>query len=688
MSILQLHLFRLAWGLQAAFLLSVTLSAAQPPYRVLDRHPHLLRTGAHEEWSWFATRQPEGNQLELRFAAEASPSESTLFIQQDDVKWDWPVALNGRPLGKLFAMEARLLNGLAIPGGLLRTGKNTLVIGPGRDAEDIVVEQIALDSRPRPIALAEGALEIVVTEGSNALPCRLTIVNEDGVLVPMTALSHPPPAIRPGVAYLADGRARLGLRAGKYTVYATRGFEYSLAQGRISVDAGKETRLRLSLEREVDTRGWVACDTHIHTLELSGHGDATLAERMITLAGEGIELPIATEHNRNADYAAARHRLGLSNWFTAVTGNEITTKAGHFNAFPFLTNSPAPDAQIEHWPDLMRAIRQTTNVQVVILNHPRGFHSNFIPFAPTNYDAATGENLRGFDFTFDAIELAHSGALRSDIMQVYRDWFALLNHGYRIPGVGSSDSHDVSRYIVGQGRTYIPCPDSDLGHIDVDLACRNLRAGRAVVSLGLLTRMKVNGTYSSGDLATGIFGDINVQVLVDGPSWIRADKLEIFANGVKVQEVKIPDSRRVRKLDYHWTYPKPGHDVHLVAIATGPGVTGPYWAISRPYQPDSTSWTPRVIGSTNPIWVDADGDGKFTPPREYARALLVRMDHRLDRLLPALGGYDEAVAVQAAALCRSASLLAATTEFQLQLDQAEPFVRAAFQKVADGFKSK
>ncbi len=66
----------------------------------------------------------------------------------------------------------------------------------------------------------------------------------------------------------------------------------------------------------------------------------------------------------------------------------------------------------------------------------------------------------------------------------------------------------------------------------------------------------------------------------------------------------------------------------------------------------------------------------------------MRLDHPLDRLLPALGGYDEAVAVQAAALCRSAGLLAASTEFQRQLDQAEPFVRAAFQKVADGFNSK
>ena len=53
----------------------------------------------------------------------------------------------------------------------------------------------------------------------------------------------------------------------------------------------------LAIRREVATPGLVACDTHVHTLTNSGHGDATIAERVVTLAGEGIELPIATDHN-------------------------------------------------------------------------------------------------------------------------------------------------------------------------------------------------------------------------------------------------------------------------------------------------------------------------------------------------------------------------------------------------------
>ena len=43
--------------------------------------------------------------------------------------------------------------------------------------------------------------------------------------------------------------------------------------------------------------------------------------------------------------------------------------------------------------------------------------------------------------------------------------------------------HDVSRFIVGQGRTYITAADNDPAHIDVKEVCRNLRAGHALVSM-------------------------------------------------------------------------------------------------------------------------------------------------------------------------------------------------------------
>jgi hypothetical protein len=92
--------------------------------------------------------------------------------------------------------------------------------------------------------------------------------------------------------------------------------------------------------------------------------------------------------------------------------------------------------------------------------------------------------------------------------------------------------------------------------------------------------------------------------------------------------------------------------VHLVAIATGPGVTAPYWEIPRPYQPTSKVVNLRVIGSTNPIWIDGDGDGQFTSARAYAAKLVAAAAGDEANLKAALAGYDAAVAVQAADLAK------------------------------------
>src|SRR6185312_12419246 len=150
-------------------------------------------------------------------------------------------------------------------------------------------------------------------------------------------------------------------------------------------------------------RGLVACDTHIHTLELSGHGDASLNERLVTLAGEGIELPIATEHNRLADFSATARRLGLESLLTPVIGDEVTTRRGHFNAFPFRPDEMPPDAAAADWPKLFQGIRSGDDSRIIVLNHPRDEHAGFRPFGPDHFQAASGELRPGVGF--DAVEL-------------------------------------------------------------------------------------------------------------------------------------------------------------------------------------------------------------------------------------------------------------------------------------------
>lgn len=667
-----------------------SILAAESSLTLVTQTLHLGTAGKHE-WVEFAGRQPDGLRLDLQFEARTNQTEATLLIRQDDVRQDWPVELNGKRLGKLFLMEADLVHAIAVPSGVLRDGTNLLSITPPKVSDDIRLHEIRLDPRPMSAALGEATLDFNVVDAANGkpVPSRITIVDARGALAPLQAITNAPPttpfvAARPGVVYTGDGRASVGLPAGEYTVYASRGFEWSASTQHVRLMMNQRGQLNFELRREVSTPGLVSCDTHVHTFTHSRHGDATTEERLLTLAGEGIELPIATDHNRHVDYSETMRHTGLTNEFTAVTGNEVTTPAGHFNIFPVDPEARAPDFLITDWPTLMQSMRATPAVRVVILNHPRNVHQNFQPFAATNFNPVTGTNKRGPEFTFDAMELLNSSAQQSDYMLVYRDWFALWNRGYTITGVGSSDGHDVSRYIIGQGRTYIAAPDVNPARIDVPLACSNLVAGRALVSMGLLTQVKVDGRFGVGDLATGLGAQIRIEATVLGPSWVSATNVALFANGIQVRDTVLPSAGKGEqfptgvKARVEWLLPRPAHDVFLVVIATGPGVTAPFWAIPRPYQPTSPRWEGRVIASTNPIRLDADGDGEFTAARGYATRLIRQHEADPHALLRALANFDEAVAAQTAELWVEAGRSLDAPDFVRALAGAPASVRRGF----------
>lgn len=368
---------------------------------------------------------------------------------------------------------------------------------------------------------------------------------------------------------------------------------------------------------------------------------------MLTIAGEGIELAIATDHNHHTDYAPLAASTGVADCFTAVMGNEVTTKHGHFNAFPIQVGSTVVNHQQEDWSKLLPEIRATPGVKVITLNHPRDLHSGFIPLGEIQFDPKTGRHLKADALDIEAMEVVTSGALQSDIHLLYRDWFALLNRGHRITAIASSDSHDMTRFILGQGRTYVAAKDADPAHLNLDEVWRSYQEGRLLVSLGLLAQLRVNDRFTVGDLATELSGNIKVEATVFGPSWAQADHVALYANGRVIREQQIQDDHRAgEKARITWRIPKPAHDVHLVVIATGPGVTEPFWEIPRPYQPKSKTLAPRVIGSTNPIWLDADGDGKFQSAFAYAQGLIKQHGGNREKLHEALKSYDESVMTQ------------------------------------------
>ncbi len=711
---------------KTALPLLIALAVASAPTAnaaetVLLEKPVHLGTPGFPEWDHFADSQPHGRQLDLRFQAARNKTEATLFIRQSDVKYPWVVKLNGKAIGNLENMEVELISHFSVKPGLLNDGENLLSIVPPKSTDDILVGEIVLDSRSFETTAGRCSLAVTVTERRGGekvpVPCRITVTDERGALVPI----HTDPditlptgrgvietkpgqklAVRAGAVYAPDGQASLGLRPGIYTVYASRGFEYTAATNQVVLRNSAERFLRMEIAREVSTEGWVAADCHIHNLTYSGHGDATIDEGMITIAGEGIEFAVATDHNHHTDYTETARKLAVSRHFTPVVGNEVTTKTGHFNAFPIAPGSSLPDHKLTDWSALLKSIRETTQAKVIVLNHPRNVHSGFSPVDPENFRQVTGEDLRGGGFTFEAMEIVTSASLQSDPMDPIRDWFGLLNHGYRITGVGSSDTHYVSRMILGQGRSYVKADDSDPANLDVAEIVRGYQEGRVAVSMGLLPEIRFEPSRKSnaprfgmGDLATGLADDARVVAKVLGPRWVQSTpedptELVFYMNGRGLGRLATGSGiPQVVKIDATLDLPpgtRPRHDFWIVAVATAPGVTAPFWAIPRPYQPSSKKWTPRVIGVTNPIYVDGDGDGKYTPPRGYAERLVRKHGNDLPALFLTLKDYDRAVAAQTASLLLERGFDFKSDRFRSLLRDAFPTTKEAFAAFEDSLR--
>ena len=648
-----------------------------------------LRNQTEREWSSFP-ETPAGTRLTRTFRAMKNESAHCLMVRQEDVRQQWVVTLNGKRLGELVRDENEMTIGLEIPAQVLVDGENVLLIetnAAGKTpSDDIRVGPIKWHQRPLSDVLTEASLEVTVIDHdtNEAVPSRITVIDADESLVTFGTASSNTLAVRPGTVFTATGTAVIKLPAGTYTICAGRGFEYSLARTIATIKPGEINSRRLTIRREVSTPGYAACDTHIHTLTHSGHGDATIGERMVTLAGEAIELPIATDHNVHIDYEPIARQMGVRRYFTPVMGNEVTTPRGHFNIFPVSSTTSPPNHKQLDWKVLFDEIRQTPDVKVVVLNHARDLHSGVRPFGPALYNAVVGENLEGWPIGFNAMEVVNSGATQTDALRLFHDWMGLLNRGHRVTPVGSSDSHDVVRYFAGQGRTYVRCADDDPGKIDVAAAMESLQQGRVMVSYGLLTEMHVDREFTSGDLvpAKGDFVTIHVRVL--GPAWTSAQRVMLFANGVLLKDAAILS----RRLDDYpagvkwtggWKIRRPKHDVHLVAIAVGPGVDGLYWRTAKPYQPQSISAQTSVLGCSGAVLVDSDGDGQFTSAHDYAKRLIAEQHQELEKIIPRLADFDEAVAVHTAHQLQSSGI-------NLQEERVQSLIKAAPEAVQTGFR--
>ena len=584
------------------------------------------------------SHQIQGKQTYKKiFTGTVNPTEFALLFEQNMKKQSsggyWAVKLNEKVLGRL---EAHLPQtgadkthdgfhriGMVVPPNVLKAGENILTVtGRGQPA---VLRKIELDPRTlkQALQLKTIAVKVKTAEGQ-PVPARITVVNELGQLVKLYDVRTATNAVRPGILYTLGVGDTFALPPGKYTLYATRGMEWGVAKQSIVVDGRQSQSHKLVISREVDTKGFLACDSHIHTLPGSGHGNATYEERMITIAGEGVEIAIATDHNHISDYSKYQRASGTNAHFYSISGDEVTTHNGHFTAFPLDPSKAVPGGvkgrnplflKSEDWTKLIADMRKK-GAEVVILNHPYWPTIAKGPFGRFRFTRSTGGRVEGPEFSFNGLGVAQPANETPDFFYALEDWMSLLNRGLRLTAVGATDSHTVND-PVGQARTYLKSRTDNVAGIDSKDVYRAFLEGRAVVSSGIFANLSIAEQYGMGDLvpaAEVIEGTkIKVSLRVAAPSWIRPRDAMIYVNGKRVAQKTIKskiDQPTDQRLEFKIKVP--AHDAHVVAFVLGDGITLPGW----------TTYGKATQAITNPIYLDIDGDKKYRSPRETARRLI------------------------------------------------------------------
>ena len=481
---------------------------------------------------------------------------------------------------------------------------------------------------PEPQAFALAAGDEVTVDFEIGPASRLTILLWDDAdeplpgVVDVSWVGGPsdlvvPPELRDALAVPDGGRAAWGWTAtgridlpvlpGTYSVEAGHSWRHARSLvDEVVVGVGEEALVELTLDEVVPRDGWLSMDAHLHGSP-SFDGALPMEHRLVTCAATGVDLPVPTDHDRNADYRPLATALDLDSRMRVTPGVEVTTLLrGHFNLFPV---DPDPLGSVNggapNWWDALRdtqelfdRMRASEGPDALIqVNHPRspGMHA----FA--SYDPSTGEpNKEDFwSWDFQLVELLNAGV--EGLPAIREDWFSFLQLGHKAVPVGVSDSH-YTFIPCGYGHTDVFLDSDDPAEVTSAQLRQALLAGHVVVGGGTTLRATLDagdGAVLPGDAVVGASATLAAQVLA--PDWISPGTLRVYRNGevIEEQELTGPAADGLW-FDGSWIV-EADADAWFAVEVEGSEPMGPIWRNHLPY------------AMTNAFFLDVDGGGWQAP---------------------------------------------------------------------------
>jgi hypothetical protein len=412
----------------------------------------------------------------------------------------------------------------------------------------------------------------------------------------------------------ADG-LEVVLPAGTYLATSSHGPEFGLETRVVEVLRGEPVDLRFTIDRVVGTPGLVSVDSHMHTQ--FSDGSVLVPERVRSAVAEGLDVIFSADHNAVIDYGPEIERLGLAGEIVFLPGVEVTARTGsiHFNALPVALRPGAPNGGAisvrDETPATLFALARGRNPgSLVHLNHPRsgslGYFNNY-HLDPDQ--AAFADPL--FDLDFDVMEAMNGARFGEDNRDAVEDWFHLLNRGYPVRIVASSDAHGINGGETGYSRTYVLLPGPENGAGDEAALVAALKRGRAFVSNGPIVTVRANGRATFGDLVQAKRGRVDLDIAVTGAPWLDVSEVRLVVNGERRPPLPIAgaDGRTV-KFYGHVRVEMPSDGWIAVEVR---GARPLYPLIQQRAGNGDPDRAAIPYALTNPILVDADGDGRSDP---------------------------------------------------------------------------
>ncbi len=479
------------------------------------------------------------------------------------------------------------------------------------------------DGAEETVSITAGAetTQALAVGGSGTL--SLMVRDGDGEVLPARLVLRDASTRR--IEYVGPtGDRMLGVTPGSYTLDVSRGMEYdAYTVDPLVITDGETTEVSATLTRVVDTAGWIAVDTHLHS-EMSTDSTITLELRLLALAAEGVEVGIATDHDFVSDYTPVIEEIGIGAFVTAQSGSEVSSLVwGHSNTWPQPADYDRAAGGSVPWygkspGEVFAAMRASGGAGTIVqLNHPYSSSSglfNKIDFDPATLSARREPSQIGLpatadlnDFSFDAVEVANDlndGETRQTLVA----WLALVQGGFPVTATASSDSHGRSTY-TGNSRTYVYVGAGKDTPLTVDLAALNsaIKARKVTVSQGAFVTAELIDPGSGNPAAPGAMVDLSGQsqvtlhIKVQAAPWMSVASIKIYA-GTEVVRTLALDASSTDAVRYDQNITMdPGSSDGFFVVLVEPGGRG-----------DPVIGQPGV-SLTNPLMYDRDGDGSWSP---------------------------------------------------------------------------